>query len=57
MTPQDQEAMRTLMDAVLPSGVCGTAGQEGLYSTMTGRSCPSTWQEFERFIKLNVNNA
>ena len=58
MTPQDQEAMRTLMDAVLPSeGMWDGGAQEGLYSTMTGRSCLSTWQEFERFIKLNVNNA
>ena len=58
MTPQDQEAMRTLMDAVLPSeGMWDGGGQEGLYSTTTGRSCLSTWQEFERSIKLNVNNA
>lgn len=58
MTPQDQEAMRTLMDAILPSeGMWDGGAQEGLYSTTTGRSCLSTWQEFERSIKLNVNIA
>ena len=62
MTLRDKEALRTLMDAILPPrGATGDiwdgGAQEGLFCTTSGRSCLSTWQEIERFIKLNVKHA
>ena len=58
MTMQDREALRTLMDAILPPmGMWDGGAQEGLYCTTTGRTCLSTWQEVERFIKMNVKHA